>query len=158
MARPSRHPDIRLGHTESDFGDLGNPPQRLIPIGRRSSAGAQRRLFDGRNVTYRFEEVDTHMLAYAATIHKCQGSEYRAVAISVLTLRQGNMLYTGITRGKRLVVIVGQKKVVAIAMKIMCGQRRWSKLDEWLGRPPADDRPPHGMIPRSAAGRAENRR
>lgn len=96
--------------------------------------------FDGRTVTYLFGELDTLMLAYAATIHKSQGSEYPAVVIPVLTqhyaMLQRNLLYTGITRGKRLVVIVGQRKAVAIAVKNVSGRRRWSKLDEWLGRPP----------------------
>jgi exodeoxyribonuclease V alpha subunit len=45
---------------------------------------------------------------------------------------QRNLLYTGITRGKRLVVLVGQKKAVAIAVRNVSGRRRWSKLDEWL--------------------------
>ena len=76
------------------------------------------------------------VLAYAATIHKSQGSEYPAVVIPVLTqhyaMLQRNLLYTGITRGKRLVVLVGQKKAAAIAVKNVSGRRRWSKLDEWL--------------------------
>ena len=46
----------------------------------------------------------------------------------------GNLLYTGVSRGKRLVVLVGQKKAVAIAVKNVSGQRRWSKLREWVGR------------------------
>ena len=78
------------------------------------------------------------MLAYAATIHKSQGSEYPAVVIPVLTqhyaMLQRNLLYTGITRGKRLVVLVGQRKAVAIAVKNISDRRRWSKLDEWLER------------------------
>ena len=45
---------------------------------------------------------------------------------------QRNLLYTGITRGKRLVVLVGQKKAVAIAVRNISGRRRWSKLSEWL--------------------------
>jgi exodeoxyribonuclease V alpha subunit len=45
---------------------------------------------------------------------------------------QRNLLYTGVTRGKRLVVLVGQKKAVAIAVRNVSGRRRWSKLDEWL--------------------------
>ena len=45
---------------------------------------------------------------------------------------QRNLLYTGVTRGKRLVVLVGQKKAVAIAVKNVSGRRRWSKLNEWL--------------------------
>ena len=92
--------------------------------------------FDGRAVTYGFGELDTLVPAYAATIHKSQGSEYPAVVIPVLTqhyaMLQRNLLYTGVTRGKRLVVLVGQKKAVAIAVKNVSGRRRWSKLDEWL--------------------------
>jgi exodeoxyribonuclease V alpha subunit len=49
---------------------------------------------------------------------------------------QRNLLYTGVTRGKRLVVLVGQKKAVAIAVRNVSGRRRWSKLSEWL-RPDA---------------------
>jgi exodeoxyribonuclease V alpha subunit len=45
---------------------------------------------------------------------------------------QRNLLYTGVTRGKRLVVLVGQKKAVAIAVRNVSGRRRWSKLGEWL--------------------------
>ena len=97
--------------------------------------------FDGRAVTYGFGELDTLVPAYAATIHKSQGSEYPAVVIPVMTqhyaMLQRNLLYTGVTRGKRLVVLVGQKKAVAIAVKNISGRRRWSKLDEWLGAGPA---------------------
>jgi exodeoxyribonuclease V alpha subunit len=53
------------------------------------------------------------------------------------TMLQRNLLYTGVTRGKRLVVLVGQAKAVAIAVKNVSGRRRWSKLDEWLGSPRA---------------------
>ena len=71
--------------------------------------------------------------AYAATIHKSQGSEYPAVIIPVhYHVLQRNLLYTGITRGKRLVVLVGQKKAIAIAVRNVLGRRRWSKLSEWL--------------------------
>ena len=90
--------------------------------------------FDGRSVTYGFGELDTLVPAYAATIHKSQGSEYPAVIIPVLTqhypMLQRNLLYTGVTRGKRLVVLVGQKKAIAIAVRNVSGRRRWSKLDE----------------------------
>ena len=92
--------------------------------------------FDGRNVVYSFGELDMLVPAYAATIHKSQGSEYPAVVIPVMTqhytMLQRNLLYTGVTRGKRLVVLVGQKKAVAIAVKNISGRRRWSKLKEWL--------------------------
>ena len=92
--------------------------------------------FDGRAVTYGFGELDTLVPAYAVTIHKSQGSEYSAVIIPILTqhytMLQRNLLYTGITRGKRLVILVGQKKAIAIAVGNVSGRRRWSKLDEWL--------------------------
>ena len=95
--------------------------------------------FDDRSVTYGFGELDTLVPAYAATIHKSQGSEYPAVVIPVMTqhytMLQRNLLYTGVTRGKRLVVLVGQKKAVAIAVRSVTGRRRWSKLCEWLRSP-----------------------
>ena len=102
-------------------------------------AGELTARFDGRSVTYGFGELDTLVPAYAATIHKSQGSEYPAVIIPVMTqhytMLQRNLLYTGVTRGKRLVVLVGQRKAVAIAVRNVSGRRRWSKLKEWLGAP-----------------------
>jgi exodeoxyribonuclease V alpha subunit len=92
--------------------------------------------FDGRTVAFVFGELDTLVPAYAATIHKSQGSEYPAVVIPVMTqhyaMLQRNLIYTGVTRGKKLVVLVGQKKAVAIAVKNVSGRKRWSKLGEWL--------------------------
>jgi len=92
--------------------------------------------FDGRLVTFGFGELDALVPAYAATIHKSQGSEYPAVVIPVLTqhyaMLQRNLIYTGITRGKKLVVLVGQKKAVAMAVRNASGRKRWSKLREWL--------------------------
>jgi exodeoxyribonuclease V alpha subunit len=92
--------------------------------------------FDGRTVSFVFGELDTLVPAYAATIHKSQGSEYPVVVIPVMTqhyaMLQRNLIYTGVTRGKKLVVLVGQKRAVAIAVKNVSGRRRWSKLDEWL--------------------------
>src|SRR5436190_1826965 len=92
--------------------------------------------FDGRRVVYGLGDLDSLVLAYATTIHKSQGSEYRAGVIPVTTqhytMLQRNLIYTGITRGKRLVVLVGQKKAVAIAVKGKGDERRWSKLRERL--------------------------
>ena len=86
----------------------------------------------------RVEHYSSAVNTYAATVHKSQGSEYPAVVIPVLTqhyaMLRRNLLYTGVTRGKRLVVLVGQKKAVAIAVRNASGRRRWSKLDEWLAR------------------------
>jgi exodeoxyribonuclease V alpha subunit len=92
--------------------------------------------FDGREVVYGFGELDELVLAYATTIHKAQGSEYPAVVIPLTTQHYAmlarNLLYTGVTRGKRLVVLVGQRKALAIAVRNGNGRRRWSKLREWL--------------------------
>jgi exodeoxyribonuclease V alpha subunit len=92
--------------------------------------------FDGRDVNYGFGELDELVLAYATTIHKSQGSEYPAVVIPLSTqhypMLQRNLVYTGVTRGKRLVVLVGQRKALAIAVKGSRARRRWSKLREWL--------------------------
>ncbi len=93
--------------------------------------------FDGRLVAYGFGELDTLVPAYATTIHKSQGSEYPAVVIPLLTqhytMLQRNLLYTGVTRGRKLVVLVGQHKAVAIAVNNVTSKRRWSRLDECLG-------------------------
>jgi exodeoxyribonuclease V alpha subunit len=94
--------------------------------------------FDGRDVIYCFGEIDELVLAYATTIHKSQGSEYPAVVIPLSTqhypMLQRNLIYTGVTRGKRLVVLIGQRKALAIAVKGDRKRRRWSKLGEWLAR------------------------
>lgn len=94
-------------------------------------------LSDKRSIMFLFGEFDSLVPAYAATVHKSQGSEYPAIVIPVLTqhnaMLQRNLLYTGIRRGKKLVLLVGQKKAVAIAGKNLAGRRRWSKLAQWLG-------------------------
>jgi UvrD-like helicase C-terminal domain len=94
--------------------------------------------FDGRKVSYGFGELDELVLAYATTIHKSQGSEYPAVVIPLITqhypMLRRNLVYTGVTRGKRLVVLIGQRKALAIAVKGARARRRWSKLREWLER------------------------
>jgi len=92
--------------------------------------------FDGREIVYGFGELDELVLAYATTIHKSQGSEYPAVVIPLVTQHYAmlarNLLYTGVTRGRKLVVLVGQKKALAIAVRNQGGRQRWSKLREWL--------------------------
>jgi exodeoxyribonuclease V alpha subunit len=92
--------------------------------------------FYNRDVTYDYTDLDQITLAYATTIHKSQGSEYPAVIIpltmqSYRMLRR-NLIYTAITRGKKLVVIIGQKKALAIAVKDNTSSHRYSKLKEWL--------------------------
>jgi exodeoxyribonuclease V alpha subunit len=92
--------------------------------------------FEGREVAYGFGELDELVLAYATTVHKSQGSEYPAVVLPLTTqhypMLLRNLVYTGVTRGKRLVVLVGQKKALSIAVRGQQTRRRWSKLKEWL--------------------------
>ena len=105
--------------------------------------------FDGREVAYDFGELDELVLAYATTVHKAQGSEYPAVVMPVTTqhypMLQRNLLYTGVTRGRQLVVLVAQPKAVAIAVKGQQERRRWSKLHEWLARRALERAPPAAM-------------
>jgi exodeoxyribonuclease V alpha subunit len=93
-------------------------------------------LFDGKEVVYEFGELDEIVLAYATTIHKSQGSEYPVVVIPLMmqhyTMLQRNLVYTAITRGKKLVILVGQTKALAIAIKQKKDQRRWSTLKDKL--------------------------
>jgi len=88
--------------------------------------------YDGREVEYEFGELDEVSLAYAVTIHKSQGSEYPAVVIPLATqhytLLERNLLYTGVTRGRKLVVIVGQAKALAMAVKNVRTSRRLTNL------------------------------
>ncbi|KQO77924.1 recombinase RecD [Methylobacterium sp. Leaf90] len=92
--------------------------------------------FDGRAVIYPFNELDTLVPAFATTIHKAQGSEYPAVVIPVVTQHRTmlarNLLYTGVTRGRRLVVLIGQRRALAMAVREGASRRRWTKLREWL--------------------------
>jgi exodeoxyribonuclease V alpha subunit len=92
--------------------------------------------FDERHIIYEFGECDEIVLAYATTIHKSQGSEYPAVIIPVMmqhyTMLRRNLIYTGLTRGKKLVVLIGEQKALAIAIKHKGEQRRWSSLKQRL--------------------------
>lgn len=92
--------------------------------------------FDGRRVSHEFQELDEIALAYAVSVHKSQGSEYPVVIMPVLTqhfmLLQRNLLYTGITRGKKLVILIGTWKAIAIAIKNDTPQKRYTMLRERL--------------------------
>ncbi|MCF7992095.1 MAG: ATP-binding domain-containing protein [Thiohalocapsa sp.] len=117
-------------------------------IGRVESVdpeeGVLRIAFDGRPVEYEAGELDAVALAYAITVHKAQGSEYPAVVIPLstghFTLLQRNLLYTAVTRGKRLVVLIAQPRALAIAVK-RTGGRRLTRLRQRLqeDRDPMDD-------------------
>ncbi|MBN2143108.1 MAG: ATP-dependent RecD-like DNA helicase [Candidatus Aureabacteria bacterium] len=107
-------------------GDLGFV-ERIDPENQRVFIS-----FDGKPVEFSFKEMDEVVLAYAITVHKSQGSEYSAVVIPVTTqhytMLQRNLLYTAITRGKKLVVLVGTDKALHIAIKNNHPQSRCSDL------------------------------
>jgi exodeoxyribonuclease V alpha subunit len=90
----------------------------------------------GREIKYDYSELDEIALSYAISIHKSQGSEYKAVIVPILLqhyiMLQQNLLYTAITRGERLVVLVGTKKALAIAIKNNKVNERYTRLEERL--------------------------
>lgn len=113
-------------------GDIGriaaiNPGERELTI-----------CYDGREVLYDFGELDEVAHAFAITIHKSQGSEFPVVVMPVamqhFLLLQKNLIYTGLTRGKRFVVIVGQKKALSMAVRNAQSTQRFSALLERLKR------------------------
>ena len=92
--------------------------------------------FEGRPVTYLPDELDQLQLAYACSVHKAQGSEYPAVVLVLVTqhypMLQRNLLYTAVTRGKRLVVVVGSRRALALAVKNQRTEERFTRLAERL--------------------------
>lgn len=92
--------------------------------------------FDGQEMVYDFNELDELTHSYAITIHKSQGSEYPAIVIPVhtqhYTMLQRNLLYTAVTRGKKLVVLVGSKQALGLAIRRTDGTRRITTLAERL--------------------------
>ena len=118
MAVPSPgqgHPEPRTTIRRRVFnGDIGTI-EKIDPVEQELSIR-----FDDRLVKYDFGELDEVSLAYAVTIHKLQGSEFQAVipvTMQHYMLLQRNLIYTGITRAKRLLVLVGQKKALGIAVR-----------------------------------------
>lgn len=105
--------------------------------------GSKRRLsvnYDERTVDYESEELEDLILAYAISVHKSQGSEYPAVVIPLMSqhhpLLQRNLLYTAITRGKKLVIIVGTRQALDTAIKNDKPGNRLSLLDQRLKNVP----------------------
>jgi exodeoxyribonuclease V alpha subunit len=95
--------------------------------------------FYGNQIIYDYTDLDQITLAYATTIHKSQDSEYPAVIIPITMqsymMLKRNLIYTAITRGKKLVVVIGQKKALAMAVKDTKSSNRYSKLKDWLKNP-----------------------
>lgn len=120
---------IRNNYDKDIFnGDIGriiyiNAPEKTLSVD-----------FDGVIMPYEFDELDELVPAFAISVHKSQGSEYPAVVIPIMMqhymLLQRNLVYTGVTRGKKLVVMVGERKALAMAIK----NNRTSKRYTWLAR------------------------
>ena len=89
-------------------------------------------VFDGRPVNYQENELDDVMRAYAISIHKSQGSEYPAVVIPIFSqhyiMLERNLLYTAITRGKKLVILIGSHKALGIAVRTIKAKNRYTRL------------------------------
>ncbi len=136
---------IRNNYDKQVFnGDIGRITH-IDPAGKSVTV-----CFDDRQVPYAFEEMDEVVLAYAISIHKSQGSEYPAVVVPVTTghylLLQRNLIYTGITRARQLVVVIGTRKAMAMGVRNNTPQRRYTDLARRLiefqhpspsGEPPA---------------------
>ena len=122
---------IRNNYDKEIFnGDIGtieriNPDDGIVAI-----------RFDDRNVEYDAAELDEIVLAYAVTVHKAQGAEYPIVVMPVMmthfVMLQRNLLYTGVTRAKRVFVLVGQKKAVGYCVRNKTADRRNTLLAERL--------------------------
>jgi len=107
-------------------GDIGQVV-KIDPVEREVTIR-----FDQREVVYDFGELDEISLAYAITIHKSQGSEFPAAVIPLAMqqylLLQRNLVYTGITRGKKVVVLIGQRKALGMAVRNNRTENRFSGL------------------------------
>ncbi|MEJ5243265.1 MAG: ATP-dependent RecD-like DNA helicase [Desulfomicrobiaceae bacterium] len=108
-------------------GDLG----RIIAAD--PAEGEVRVDFDGREVTYCLDELDNLTLAYAISVHKSQGSEYPAIVFPIVTqhymLLQRNLIYTGLTRARRLAVLVGSRQALRMGLANERGRARYTALD-----------------------------
>jgi len=136
---------LKRGHRTFRVGDkvmqLKNDYQKEVfngDVGRimaQTAEGVALR-FDQRILNYDRESLDKISLAYACSVHKSQGSEYPAVVVPILTehwlMLQRNLLYTAITRGKQLVVLVGQSKAIDRATRNTDGLERFTQLAQRL--------------------------
>ena len=96
--------------------------------------------FDNRSVVYDSSELDELVLAYAATIHKSQGSEYPVVVMPILmthyVMLQRNLVYTGVTRARKLLIIVGTKKALSMAVRNTSIDKRNTLLAKRINETP----------------------
>jgi exodeoxyribonuclease V alpha subunit len=118
---------IRNNYDREVFnGDIG----RVESI---DTAGQQVTIrFEDRPVVYEFSDLDEIVLAYAVSVHKAQGSEFKAVVLPVVTqhfvLLQRNLIYTAVTRARKLMVMIGTRKALAIAIRNEAPQKRYTRL------------------------------
>ncbi|MBI2347648.1 MAG: ATP-binding domain-containing protein, partial [Deltaproteobacteria bacterium] len=131
LRRGDKVMQLRNNYDKAVFnGDLG----RIVGIEREAEELTVD--FDGRTVSYGFDELDELSLAYAISVHKSQGSEYGAVFVPLHTphymMLHRSILYTAVTRGKELVVLVGAKRALAIALRNIRVERRFTGLKERL--------------------------
>lgn len=122
---------VRNNYDKDVFnGDMG----RIIRIDTEARAAAVR--FEDQTVDYDYNELDEIVPAYAISVHKSQGAEFPAVIVPVLTdhylLLQRNLLYTAVSRGKKLVVLAGTKKALSIACKNTDSRERYTGLKDRL--------------------------
>ena len=145
---------IRVGdkvmQVRNDYDkDVFNGDVGLVRALRQGEGDGERALVvelaDGRTVDYTPADVDQLAHAYAISVHKSQGSEYPAVVLPLLTqhylMLQRNLLYTAITRGKRLVVLVGSRRAVMMAVRNQSAGSRWTWLAERIRAALAGEKP-----------------
>jgi exodeoxyribonuclease V alpha subunit len=146
VLNPSVTPLCRMGrtfHVGDKVMQLRNDYEKLVfngDVGRILSIDLSGQMlavsFDDRRVEYSFAAIDDLVLAYAVSIHKYQGSECPCVIIPIdmshFKMLHRNLLYTGITRGKKLVILVGTKKAIGLAVRNDDVKRRYTRLKEQL--------------------------
>ena len=142
LLNPSSHPFHRAGkrfHVNDKVMQIRNNYNKKVfngDVGQVQYIDLEEQImvitFDGKTVEYDFSELDEVVLAYAVSIHKYQGSECPCIVIPVHTshykLLHRNLIYTGITRGKKRVILIGTKKAVAIAVRNNEVQKRYTGL------------------------------
>jgi exodeoxyribonuclease V alpha subunit len=146
VLNPSITPLCRMGrtfHVGDKVMQIRNDYEKLVfngDVGRILSIDLSGQMlavsFDDKRVEYQFSEIDDLVLAYAVSIHKYQGSECPCVIIPIhmshFKMLHRNLLYTGITRGKRLVILVGTKQAIGLAVRNDDVKKRFTRLKEQL--------------------------
>lgn len=159
---PPKETSVRVFNTRFDVGDkvmqvVNNYDKGVFngDVGFITQVDSKKETlnvdFEGHVVTYQFKELDNLMLCYATTIHKSQGSEYPVVVMPVTMqhyiMLKRNLLYTGVTRGRKCVVLVGDKRALAMAVKDELTEERYTSLYDLLKEEPKDTSPDEEELP-----------